>query len=286
MKLVPQASSRLRRFQEHFARALVAATPSDDCDAGVASLLAQPGFAVYRNTVMKGCIDALQANYPAVTRLVGEEWMRAAAAVFASRHRPSSPLMLDYGAAFDDFLAGFEPADELPYLPGVARLDRCWTEAHGARDEAPIGADRVAALAHADLERAVLQPHASARWAWFDGQPIFTIWSRNRQDNTRQDNTGQDSTDESEIAWHGEGALVVRPFDRVEFIELGRAEVAFLDACAAGKTLSDAAMAALAADGAVDLSQTMARLLAAGAFGRIVIERPENPESNPPGGTS
>ena len=37
------------------------------------SLYGQPAFAVYRNTVMKACIDALQANYPAVTRLVSEE---------------------------------------------------------------------------------------------------------------------------------------------------------------------------------------------------------------------
>jgi hypothetical protein len=277
MKRVPQESSGLRRFQDGFARALVGATPPpDDGGAGVARLLAQPGFAVYRNTVMKGCIDALQANYPAVMRLVGAEWLRAAAAVFAIRQRPSSARMLDYGAEFGEFLAGFEPAAELPYLPGVARLDRYWTEAHGARDEAPVGADHVAALPQADLERAVLQPHASARWAWFDAQPIFTIWSRNRQDNV----------DESEIAWHGEGALVVRPFDRVEFIQLGRADIAFLDACAAGETLSEAAMAALAADGAADLSQTMARLLAAGVFGRIVIDRPDNPQSNLPGGIS
>jgi hypothetical protein len=275
MQPVSQGSGGLRRFQEAFARALVG-TPPPDGGADVARLLAQPGFAVYRNTVMKGCIDALQANYPAVTRLVGAEWLRAAAAVFVTRQRPSSARMLDYGAKFGDFLAGFEPAAELPYLPGVARLDRYWTEAHGARDETPVGAERLTALAQHDLERAVLRPHASARWAWFDGQPIFTIWSRNRQDNT----------DESEIAWHGEGALVVRPFDRVEFIQLGRADVAFLDACAGGKTLSDAAMAALAADGAADLSQTMAGLVAAGAFARIVIDRPANPESNLPGGTS
>lgn len=276
MKLVPPGSSRLRRFQEHFARALIEATPPEDGGADVTRLLAQPGFAVYRNTVMKGCIDALQANYPAVARLVGEEWLRAAAAVFVTQHRPSSPLMLDYGAEFETFLAGFAPAAELPYLPGVARLDRFWNEAHGARDETPLGADQVAALAQHDLARATVQPHASARWAWFDEQPIFTIWSRNRQDNT----------DESEIAWHGEGALVVRPFDRVEFVELGRADVAFLEACAAGKTLTDAAMSALAADGAADLSQTMARLLGAGAFARIVIDRPENPDATPPGGSS
>ena len=127
MELVAPGSSRLRRFQEQFAGALIDPTVSADFAADVAGLLAQPGFAVYRNTVHKGCIDALQANYPAVTRLVGEEWMRAAASEFVRAQLPRSPMLLDYGAEFAAFLAEFEPAAELPYLSGVAQLDRFWT---------------------------------------------------------------------------------------------------------------------------------------------------------------
>jgi hypothetical protein len=262
MKLVPPGSSRLQRFQQHFARALIDGAPPEDCGAGIARLVTQPGFAVYRNTVFKGCIDALQANYPAVTRLVGEEWMRAAAAEFARAHLPATPMLLDYGAQFAAFLADFEPAAALPYLPGVACLDRFWTEAHGARDERPLAAERIAALAEADYSCAVLRPHASARWVWFEAQPIFTIWSRNRNEGAFDDN---------EIAWRGEGALIVRPFDSVHACPLERADVAFLDACAARRSLADAALAALESDGAADLAQTMARLLAAGAFGQIDI---------------
>jgi fatty-acyl-CoA synthase len=42
------------------------------------------------NTVMKGCVDALQANYPTIERLVGEEWFRAAAACHARKISPIS----------------------------------------------------------------------------------------------------------------------------------------------------------------------------------------------------
>ena len=69
----------LRAFQEAFAQALQIGAMGDST---LAALTSQPGFAVYRNTVMKGCIDALAANYPAVARLVGDEWFRAAAAAF------------------------------------------------------------------------------------------------------------------------------------------------------------------------------------------------------------
>lgn len=259
MKLVPPGSSRLRRFQEHFARALVDPAPPADCGAGVARLLEQPGFAVYRNTVLKGAIDALQANYPAVTRLVGAEWMRAAAAVYARTNPPVSPTLLDYGEGFTFFLQDFEPAAELPYLANVARLDRYWNEAHGARDEVPVGADAIAALAQDALARARLRPHAAARWAWFDEEPVFTLWSRNRSD----------GADHGDVVWRGEGALITRPADAVRFVPLERAGCAFLDACAAGHRVGDALLAALGADAGADLARLMAQLLAAGAFGRL-----------------
>jgi hypothetical protein len=37
---------------------------------------------------------------------------------------PSSPIMLDYGAGFPDFIGAFEPAKCLPYLQDVARIER------------------------------------------------------------------------------------------------------------------------------------------------------------------
>ncbi|HLS57002.1 MAG TPA: putative DNA-binding domain-containing protein, partial [Zeimonas sp.] len=57
-------SHPLARFQDAFLRALLADAPVPAGDATIAGLCGQPGFAVYRNTAIKGCIDALQANYP------------------------------------------------------------------------------------------------------------------------------------------------------------------------------------------------------------------------------
>lgn len=70
-------NTSLRQFQDAFALALL--DPLVQPAARIAQLARQPGFAVYRNTVMKACIDALQANFPSVARLVGEAWFRAAA---------------------------------------------------------------------------------------------------------------------------------------------------------------------------------------------------------------
>ena len=236
-------AATLAQFQDDFVRAL------RDPDRP-----APPAFAVYRNTVMKGCIDALQANYPAVAKLVGEEWFRAAAWVYVRDHLPQTPMLVEYGAGFADFLTRFEPAGELPYLPAVARLDRLWTESHVARDEEPMLAESLAALDPERLGALRLCPHAAARWAWHE-LPAYTIWSRNR-------NEAMVAADEPEVEWRPEGILITRPDDAVRWIGLDEAGCAFMDACAAGATLVEAAAAVPAGD----LSGLLASLLGAGAF--------------------
>lgn len=252
-----EPAGTLGQFQDAFAHALFTsdAPPSGE----LAALVAQPAFAVYRNTVLKGCIDALLANYPAVARLTGEDWLRAAAAIHARAAPPASPMLFDYGADFAGFLAGFAPAAELPYLPDVARLDRLWTEAHTAASEDAVDPAAVARLSPEALASAVLHPHAAARWRWFASGPIYTIWSRNR------DCAASDAA----LDWKSEGALLVRPRDAVEWLALDPAGCAFLDACAGGKPLGEAAAAALAVQPHADLRALMSNLLGAGAFGRL-----------------
>jgi hypothetical protein len=111
-------------------------------------------------------------------------------------------------------------------------------------------------LTPAALAGTVLQLHPATRWAWFADAPIYTIWSRNRNGEALDDT----------LDWHPEGALLVRPRDAVAWIALDAAGCAFLDACAAGATLAEAAQAALDVQGNVDLERLMSNLLAAGAF--------------------
>ena len=233
-------AGNLARFQDEFVRSLYS--------------MESPAHLVYRNTILKGCIDALQANYPAVARLVGEEWFRAAADVYVRRSPPEVPMLIEYGAGFADFLAGFEPAAELPYLPAVARLDRYWSECHAAADEAPLRAPDVAGLAPEILGGMVLKPHAAARWAWFE-VPAYSIWSCNRRDSLP-------GGDEPDIDWRGEGALLTRPGDAVAWLQLDQAACAFMDACASGLPLAEAAGFVPAAE----LAGLLERLLGAGAF--------------------
>jgi hypothetical protein len=247
-------SLTLAQFQHDFTVALGA--PDAEPTPELAALTRQPGFMVYRHTVMKSCIDALQANYPTVARLVGEPWFRAAAGVFAGQNRPHDPCLLHYGAGFSEFLAGFEPAASLPYLPGVARLDRMRTECHVAPDTSVLDSDSLTELAPQALAGCVLRPHPAARWAWFEEGPVFSIWRANNESDGRI----------GHLEWQAEGGLLVRATDTVAWIPLDAAGTAFLDVCHAGGTLAQAAAASLERKPEADLALLLAGLLQAGAF--------------------
>jgi hypothetical protein len=250
--------SALGAFQDAFAAALA----DPERTAGPMQALArQPGFAVYRNTVMKGSIDALQGNFPAVTRLAGEEWLRAAAAVYVRGALPSTPMLARYGEDFPAFLARFEPAQALPYLAGVARCDRLWTEAHLAADEPVLDGAAIASLAPERLAELRLRPHVAARWVWFNDAPVAALWL-----NTRA------ALPVDDIDWQPDGILVTRPRDAVLTASLSRAGCAFLDACAAGATLAETVARTLGVDPHTDLQALMAQLVAAGAFAALPME--------------
>lgn len=249
------------QFQAAFADALFASR--DRAHPRMRHLVEQPAFAVYRNTVMKGCIDTLEANFPAVVKLVGREWFRAAAAVHVATESPRDGRLLTYGDQFAGFLRGFGPAADLAYLPGVAQLDALWRESHTARDGPALDATGLAFVGSGAIGRLKAHPHPAARWAWFDALPIFSIWSRNRR-GADADDIGD--VDAGELVWQGEGALLTRPADAVHWCAMPKAGCAFLDACAAGLPLAEAAEQALAIDPAVDVAALFGTLLRAGAF--------------------
>jgi len=255
--LPTRQTASLAAFQDAFVAALMAPLSGAALPAAMQGIASQPGFDVYRNTVVSACIDALVAAYPVVTRLVGEEWMRAACAVYVSGALPNSPVLLEYGATFPAFLAGFEPAGELPYLADIARLDRAWTEAHAAPEATALDLADLAAFDSITVQSCLIGLHPSVRWHWSERHPVWTIWRRQRE-------PGLDPDDA--IDWKGEGALVVRRDGVVEAIGLDRGGCAFAGACEAGATLATCVAAALAADPACDAARLLRSLFRCGAI--------------------
>lgn len=222
-----------------------------------ASDAAEAGLSVYRNTAAKGCADALVAQFPTVERVVGPAWLAAATTAHAAAHPPRTASLLAYGEAFPAWLADFPPAAEMPYLAGLAQLDWLWTCAHLAADADPLAPEETAALSPAAFSTHALTLHPATRFAGFkDGTP--SLW--------RALQAPDEPPRILELDDAPEGLLFVRPALDIHHQLIGAGELAFLAACAAGASLLDAAMAALAAEPGLDLSTAFAGLVAAGAF--------------------
>jgi len=240
-------------FQPAFARALLADIPPS---GPLQDVFAQPAFAVYRNTVLKGCIDALEANFPTVARLVGSDWFRSAALAYVRARPPRDSRLLAYGDAdFGDFVQALPTAADLPYLAGVAHADRLWRACHVASDAPFLPAHALAGDAPEALAARVLHPHPATQWAWFEDMPVASLWSQQRAEVTM-----------APPAWRGEGLLFTREDGAVHGQPLPRAGCALLDACAAGHALGEAAQHALDLDPATPLAPVLQLLLRAGAF--------------------
>lgn len=133
-------------------------------------------FAVYRNNVQHGLSVALATRFPVIERLVGADFFAATARVFAAQHPPETPVLQDWGEAFPTFLAGFEPAAELPYLADVARLEWLRGRAYHAAD-APAADPAGLAVFRPKTLRLTLAPSVTgfaSRW------PAVSIWTMNQ----------------------------------------------------------------------------------------------------------
>jgi hypothetical protein len=210
-------------------------------------------FAVYRNNVTVSLINALKERFPATMAIVGKEFFSAMAKVFVITQPPRSPILMFYGDDLPDFVAGFAPAAELPYLADVAHIEAARTRAYHAADMAPIDPQALQSVPPEALGAHVLALHPSMEIVRSD-HPIVTIWAMN--------------SGEAELAaiedWSGQDALIARPVLDVEVRALPAGGAAFLDALAAGRPLAAAAEMAFADNLAFDLTANLAGLIGLG----------------------
>jgi hypothetical protein len=135
---------------------------------------------IYRNHAVATLGAVLEGTFPVVCRLVDKRFFAYAAHEYLREHPPHSRCLFEYGAGFADFLAGFEPCKDLPYLPDVARFEWTLNTAATVREASPL---KIEAFAGTPPERAALlkislQPSVSYfASAW----PIDAIWLANQQ---------------------------------------------------------------------------------------------------------
>ncbi len=250
----------LEGFHDHFLSAI--AGDSAALSPWCSGPRAEAGLSVYRNTIAKGRADALAAQFPTVERVVGADWLAAAAAVHGAEYPPQTASLLSYGGDFADWLAAFPPAAEMPFLAGLARLDYLWSESHLAADAEPLAPDALAGLAPEAFGRHALTLHPATRFAGFDDSTP-DLW--------RALQPPAEAPEALELGDAPQGLLITRPALEITAVVIGPGELAFLQACEAGQSLADAAVVALTLQSDLDLSALFARQIAAGVFATLRI---------------
>jgi len=250
------------QFQTKFAAALL-----DTAQPRPAGIFVRPvdiparRYAVHRNNVVSGLMQALKSRFPVTEKIVGEEFFAAMTRVYVQERPPHSPLLAIHGDDLADFIATFEPVRELAYLADVTRLEAARTRAYHAADATPVDADRFSTLDANTVGDVIVELLPSTEIVR-SPHPIVTIWAMN--------------AGERDLApienWNAEDALVVRPYLDVEVRLLPSGGAAFLLAVADGQPIGAAAAAGLADHPEFDLARNLAGLIGSHLVWNIVTD--------------
>lgn len=256
--------SSLADLQNAFA-SFLRSPPGDAVPAPLQGKVAMGGvdagrrLAVYKNNVYAQLIDALAATYPAVLRLVGEEFFRFAAREFVASHPATEKNLAMYGKGFHDFLAKFEPAASVPYLADVAMLEYRYLAAYHSIDARSLPADRYSVLVReGGGSRVALHPSSQLMSSQY---PVSRIWELNRSD----------APIDGKISIEGQSEylLIIRPQATVEVRRLSLGAFVALLALSGGSGLPEAVLTGRQAEPEANLHEQLLSL----AVGETFVEK-------------
>jgi len=136
-------------------------------------------LAIYRDSITATHCKALAELFPVCKRVVGEAFFDAICRAYMRVYPPASPSLDDYGASLPDFLTGFAPARQLPYLPDLARLEWSRHLAFIAADETAPDLEALVAVPDALQGQIVFRLPASASLLE-SPYPVHRIWEANQ----------------------------------------------------------------------------------------------------------
>jgi len=234
--------------------------PTQKMPGGLIDGAAQPAgrrFDVYRNNVAVSLTEALRMGFPVITRLIGQQNMDGLAGVFLRAHPPTSPLMMKYGAAFPNFLAGAAQLAHWGYLPDIARLELAIRRSYHAADAVAIAPERLGEITTETLMRATFTMAPSVQLIRSDW-PILDIWRYNTDENPTKPQVQAQTM--------AQDVLVTRPgFDPLPHL-LPPGGAAWITGLMSGQSVGAALDAALADSPNFNLTTPLTLLLQGGAL--------------------
>ncbi len=237
-----------------FSRAIVRGEePSSRINTSYQNYSVAIAIEVYRNNYRGNLHDTLTGAYPVIEQLVGKDFFRLLTRQFIGQHLSRSGNLHHYGAEMAGFIAAFEPAQGLPYLPDVASLEWACHCAYFADDAATLNLGKLAQIPPEQYPNLILHIHPACHLVR-SRYPIAAIWHAHQP--------GASSDFKIDLDSSSSKALVSRKNDVVLVSELTDADALWLQGIQAGIMLGDATAATLANCPDFDLQAALLNLVA------------------------
>lgn len=220
---------------------------------------------VYQNNARETYRKALEASYPVIERLVGEDCFRGLAHKYMRDYPSTSGDLQAFGVTMPSFLLELYGDSEFAYLPDVARLEWAVEEAQLNQEGEPLDLDalsRVEPERHADVR---FHRSASARLI-SSPYPILSIWETNQPD--------QDA--EVDLSSGAEHVVVRRHAGNIELNLIDSSSASLATHLDDGKTLAEATEALdseSAEDPNFDLAASLQQLTSTGLLSEFTLDR-------------
>lgn len=248
----------LRELQTAFGRALTDPRAVDVTAFVMADgIPAARRIQVYRNNLLANLGGALEAIYPVVRRLSGDEFFRQVSRAYVRAVPSRCGDLHAYGEGFPEWLARLPELAALGYLGDVARLEWAYHQVFHAKDAPPLDLASLADVPADRRQRLHLALHPATALLQ-SPYPVLRIWQVNQEDWSGEQTV---SLDEG-----GDDILVRRQGGDVEFMRLGPAEHGLLAALSRGGSLEQAVIAALRHDGEFDVGACLIKHVQLGTF--------------------
>jgi hypothetical protein len=162
---------------QHAFAAAVLGLPAELPIRAATAARADSGLAVYRNNVMSSLIKVVAARFPTVRRLLGEDCFLESVRRFIAAEPPRSPLLLEYGDGFPEFLRSIG-GDAC--IADIADLEVARGKAYHAADAVSLPAQAFAAIPAERLAglRLTFHPSVSLLQSRF---PVVSLWQGNQE---------------------------------------------------------------------------------------------------------
>lgn len=257
----------LREFQSTFRQALLSDRKTDAatfiCAAKASD--AEVRFDIYRNNVRASLIEVMRSAFPAVNYFAGNDNFAYAANRFLEVAPPRIPRLYGYGDQFPKFLQDFGPAQAMPWLADLARLEWACQESLFAADAEALRIEHISQL-EGHTAPVQLRLHPSLRMV-SSSHPVLSLWEQAISEKDK-------GRGRPNLETPGETILLVRPQDDVEFHRLLPGEAALITAIHEGADLAGALEATLLTQPVQDLGYILAVLVARNCFMSLDVPKP------------